>query len=141
MIDVLTLRTDIADWLEDYLGVYTFKSGASVAAIAVLPDKQLGYDYPPPETTVTGIECVIIQPNLKTEALLGNDLGKRYQWLIYLKQWDVTGNLSETTEVLIDNLTDNDYQFSSPNTIIGDKTLGILASVKIPILDNIIRAA
>ena len=56
------LRTLIVNALGDKIGLYFLpKATASTLAIAVIPDKIHGSNYPPPETTVSGIEVVIHQ--------------------------------------------------------------------------------
>lgn len=52
-------------------GYYRLPSGQTVAAIAVLPDPEVGYSYPPAGTKIVGIECVIYLPLNGIAPILG----------------------------------------------------------------------
>lgn len=135
----IELRSAISTWLDGQLGLYLFPTGDTTTAIAVLPDSERGYDYPPPEVTVSGIECVIVQPRIDSKLLI-DGIRKRYGWDIYLKQWDNNGSLVTATETLIDSLGDNRYEFTSPVYMPINESAGILATVRLQIYSIEVRS-
>ncbi|MBD2771138.1 hypothetical protein [Iningainema tapete] len=103
MIDPLVLRASIKIILESQIGTYQFRGGMT-EAIAILPDPQLGWQYPEQGTKVTGLEVVIKQPVPEVQSNIGGDRTKEYAWSIHLKQWDTTKSLRQAVDLLIDNL-------------------------------------
>lgn len=128
MITAINLRSHLTTILSDSIGTYTFKSGSVSPAIAVIPDSKYGYGYPPTNTTVTGIEVVIIRPSPTTVMLLGG-FKSRLSWQIYLKQWDKTKHLEQATNALITGLDKLGYAFESPVRVIPNEKSGGIESV------------
>jgi hypothetical protein len=109
MIDALNLRKDILEILSNEIGIYTFPDESTDTAIAVLPDPDIGWQYPEQGTTVEGLEVIIKQPYPETSSNLGSDRTNTYCWEIHLKQWDTQKNLKTAIELLINNLHPSDY--------------------------------
>jgi hypothetical protein len=134
------LRTLIINALGDKLGVYFLpKATSSTLAIAVIPDKIYGSNYPPPETTVSGIEVVIHRPRPSATAMLGNDSMRTRKWEIYLNQWDGNGELNAAVEVLIDAFQDNQLRFTSPVFPDYNLAAGIVPYCRIAIIEKFLR--
>jgi hypothetical protein len=134
------LRTLIVNALGNKLGVYFLpKATSSTLAIAVIPDKIYGSNYPPPETTVSGIEVVIHRPRPSATAMLGNDSMRTRKWEIYVNQWDGNGELNTAVEILIDAFQDNQLRFTSP--VFPDYNLdtGIVPYCRIAIIEKFLR--
>jgi hypothetical protein len=135
MVVLSELRQLIIDSLSpNYLGKYN----GDKDAIAIIPHKTFGYNFPPADWKVTGIEVVIIKPSIKVKMSHQGGL-KRRQWDLWLKQWQQSVNLSDATELMVDGLLDNKYQIQSPVYIPYNERLGIIASAKIPIIEFIQR--
>lgn len=133
MIDALVLRSDIIALLGNLLGTYSFPdNGGTDHAIAVLPDADAGWNYPPSGTKITGVEVVIVRPYPGVSPLLGGDRTKTYVWHITLKQWSSASNLLAATEALVNGL---DYFISDPIPAPPNAGLGILEQVKIDIAE------
>lgn len=130
MITALDLRSHIETILADYIGDYTRNGNGNSKAIAILPDNKHGFNYPPPGTTVTGIEAVIIRPIPAVKMLLNKQYVGRATWEIYLKQWDRSSNLIDATEELIVGLNKLDYAFESPVRVPPNERLNGLESVR-----------
>ena len=134
------LRTLIVNAIGDKLGVYFFPNSTTpVMAIATIPDKVYGSNYPPPETTVSGIEVVIHRPRPDAVARLGNDSMRTRKWELYLNQWDGNGELNTAVDLLLDALQDNGLRFTSP--VFPDYNLdaGIVPYCRIAIIEKILR--
>lgn len=104
MIEAINLRNDILAILANKLGEYTFPNGAKTKAIATLPDPQLGYQYPPNGTKISGLEIVIKRPYPEAKGNLGGDRTSSYTWEIHLKQWDTQDSLIEAIGLLSGDL-------------------------------------
>ena len=134
------LRTLIANALGEKLGVYFLpNASAPIPAIAVIPDKVYGANYPPPETTVSGIEVVIHRPRPEAMARLGNDSMRTRKWEIYLNQWDGNGELNTAVETLIDVLQDNQLRFTSPVFPEYNLDAGIIPYCRIALIEKYLR--
>lgn len=133
MITAINLRETISNILTTHIGTYTFSSGAS-QAIAILPDSQHGYSYPPSGTKVSGVEVVIIRP-VPTTALRLTGYASRRTWQIYLKQWDKSKNLVQATEVLIDGLNRLGYAFESPIHVLPNEKAQGIESVRVAVYE------
>jgi len=134
------LRTLIVNALGDKLGIYFLpKATSSTLAIAVIPDKVYGSNYPPPETTVSGIEVVIHRPRPSATAMLGNNSMRTRKWEIYVNQWDGNGELNTAVESLLDAFQDNQLKFTSP--VFPDYNLdtGIVPYCRIAIIEKFFR--
>lgn len=129
MITARELRSHITTILADYIGKYTWNGGSVATAVAILPDNKHGFSYPPPGTTVEGIEVVIIRPVPATKLLLSGYIG-RATWEIYLKQWDRSANLIDATEKLIVGLNRLNYAFESPVRVPPNERMNGLESVR-----------
>ena len=96
-MDVLTLRTELETVLVNYLGDYTLANGAKTPAISV----RAAGESLPPNTTVTGMEVVI----LREPELLPVRQYQREQafsrWTLYLVDWSGDTSLQEVGGVLI----------------------------------------
>lgn len=89
--NALQLRQTIEDAIADLIGTYTFTTGQSTPATAVLRG---GEQFPPPGTVVEGLEVVIFYPELTPGDLLGGYVVEN-QWTIHLKQWDESKTTNE----------------------------------------------
>lgn len=108
MLNAMYLRNIIEQSIGHFIGYYQFKpvNSALVKAIAVLPDKALGDNYPPEETKIiNGLEVVIHKPRLEISNRLSGDGIRRYKWEIFINQWH-TSHLIEATNRLIEKLHD-----------------------------------
>lgn len=84
-MDVVDLKGRILESIGDLLGQYTFSNGLKDKAIAV----DVGGKYPPKNTKITGLECVIVpQTELSAFWMLGSGVGLEVAHRIELKQWD-----------------------------------------------------
>lgn len=72
--------------LKDVLGQYKLPNGQTAAAIAINPSIA-NLVFPPPGTSIKGLECHIYYPEIKGRSLI-DGVNWDSQWLIYLKQWD-----------------------------------------------------
>lgn len=133
-ITALTLRSHLTSILTTHIGTYTFQSGATSDAIAVLPDNQHGYSYPPPGTNVVGIEVVIIRPTPTTSLRL-TGYASRKTWEIHLKQWDRSKNLVQATEVLVQGLNELNYAFESPQRLLPNERIQGIESVRCAVFE------
>ena len=134
------LRTLIVNALGNKIGVYFLpKATSSIPAIAVIPDKVYGSNYPPPETTVSGIEVVIHRPRPNATALLNNDSMRTRKWEIYLNQWDGNGELNTSVEALLDAFQDNQLKFTSPVFPEYNLDAGIVPYCRIAIIEKFFR--
>lgn len=96
-MDVLTLRTELETVLADYLGDYTLANGATTPAISV----RAAGESLPPNTTVTGLEVVILrEPELVPVRQYRNEQAFS-RWTLYLVDWIGTSSLQEVGGVLI----------------------------------------
>ena len=129
MITAFELRSHINTILANYIGKYTWNNGSQANAIAILPDNKHGFSYPPPGTTVTGIEAVIIRPVPSTKLLLTGYI-ERATWEIYLKQWDRSSSLIDATEELIVGLNKLEYAFESPIRVPPNERVNGLESIR-----------
>lgn len=136
----MLLRTLIINALGDKIGVYFLPNASSpTAAIAVIPDKVYGTNYPPPETTTSGIEVVIHKPRPDANPRLGSDSMRTRKWEIYLNQWDGNGELNTAVEILLNAFQDNQLRFTSP--VFPDYNLdaGIVPYCRIAIIEKYLR--
>lgn len=94
------IRGKILEILKNDLGKYTFTNGSSVPALSVENNGK----FPPPGTTVSGLECVIVPLNNSTVTSLCGSKNITYQSDILLKQWDDNSDVICAAEKLIANL-------------------------------------
>lgn len=99
MIEALTLRTQVAELLNTQIGSYSLE-GITAVAIAVLPDPDVGYNYPPAGTVVSGLEVVIMQPVNDYVGMMGGGMAPA-TWEIRLKQHDGDRNLVAIANSLV----------------------------------------
>lgn len=96
-MDVLTLRTELETVLVNYLGDYTLANGAKTPAISV----RAAGESLPPNTTVTGLEVVILrEPELLPVRQYSNEQAFS-RWTLYLVDWTGDSSLQEIGGVLI----------------------------------------
>lgn len=96
-MDVLTLRTELETVLVNYLGDYTLANGAKTPAISV----RAAGESLPPNTTVTGMEVVILrEPELLPVRQYSNEQAFS-RWTLYLVDWSGDTSLQEVGGVLI----------------------------------------
>ena len=136
MIDPLTLRSRIQQICTPCLGQYTFSVNGVVdsePAIAILPDDEYGWHYPPSGTKTSGVEVVITLPYPKLKPMLNNAYLKEFRWGITLKQWNQNGNLLQATNRLVIGL--RDYLVTPPQQLPPDDSLGILEQVRFEIVE------
>lgn len=96
-MDVLTLRTELETVLVNYLGDYTLANGAKTPAISV----RAAGESLPPNTTVTGMEVVILrEPELVPVRQYQREQAFS-RWTLYLVDWSGDTSLQEVGGVLI----------------------------------------
>lgn len=96
-MDVLTLRTELETVLVDYLGDYTLANGIKTPAIAV----RAAGESLPPNTTVTGLEVVIVrEPELVPVRQYQREQAFS-RWTLYLVDWSGDSSLQEVGGVLL----------------------------------------
>lgn len=96
-MDVLTLRTELETVLADYLGDYTLANGAKTTAISV----RAAGESLPPNTTVTGLEVVILrEPELVPVRQYQREQAFS-RWTLYLVDWNGDSSLQEIGGVLL----------------------------------------
>ncbi len=138
-INSLKIKIDIFNILSGQIGLYTFSNGVEVPAIAILPDSTYGYDYPPMNTKVSGIEVVIIDNIPKIQARIGaNDSLQTYYWDIYLKQWD-NNPLIDTATIAQEGMLDLGYMITPASFVKPSIELGILSSATWRVKSNLLR--
>ena len=106
MLDPLVLRTLVSGLLTDAIGTYSLDTDAGTvtqSAIAVLPDLDVGYNYPPSGTTVTGLEVVIYKPTADYVPIMGGKM-QPATWEVRLKQWDTNASLTDLMNALVPQL-------------------------------------
>lgn len=134
------LRTLIMGSVGNQLGTYVLPNASTfVPAIAVLPDKKYGNNYPPPETKISGIEIIIHKPRPNSISRLGNDSLRTYKWEIYLNQWDGHGDLNVIVENLINAFQDNGITFINPVFPAYNLDMGILPFCRIALIQKSLR--
>jgi hypothetical protein len=134
------LRTLITNAIGKQIGVYAFPGASTVAqAIAVIPDKKYGANYPPPETTTSGIEVVIHKPRPSANTRLGNDSLRTRKWEIYLNQWDGNGELNSAVETLINAFQDAGLNFTNPVFPDYNLDMGIIPYCRIAVIEKYFR--
>jgi len=131
------LRTQILSLLSGIIGTYRYSDGYTESAIAVLPDPNVGWDFPGNGTVTDGIEVIITRPYPGAVPLYGGRM-KPLRWGITLKQWDSQQGLLEATEALVDGL---DYLMTSPKLVPPNAALGIIEQVTFQILEYQFLAA
>ena len=137
-LDQATLITDIQTILTGKVGNYNFPDGTITEAFAFLPDFNFGYNYPPSEVDVDGIECVVLSPNLLAEERQHKSSWISARWQVFLKQWDLTKDITDATETLILGLNTRNYRYDNWVNIPASESLGIIRSISLEILDNYI---
>ena len=96
-MDVLTLRTELETVLVNYLGDYPLANGAKTPAISV----RAAGESLPPNTTVTGMEVVILrEPELVPVRQYQREQAFS-RWTLYLVDWSGDTSLQEVGGVLI----------------------------------------
>ena len=96
-MDVLTLRTELETVLVNYLGDYTLANGAKTPAISV----RAAGESLPPNTTVTGMEVVILrEPELLPVRQYSYEQAFS-RWTLYLVDWSGDTSPQEVGGVLI----------------------------------------
>lgn len=100
--DAITLKQRLLETIGDLLGTYTFSNKLREKAIAI----DLNGKYPPKNTEVEGLECVITpETELSASWMLANKVIRTRTHQIELKQWN--------------------WQKDSPNLIIARNRLAI----------------
>jgi hypothetical protein len=103
-MNILELRQKITSVLDDLIGEYEFVNGRCVKAIAVIPDSNYGYDYPPTGTKTKGLEVVIwSEGKLDIRPIIRGTYVANFTQII-LKQWDAKKTTVEATNRLIAGL-------------------------------------
>lgn len=122
---ITEIKSLINDNYRTQLGTYTFKNGAIATAICVLPDKNLGFDYPPLGTITKGIECVLVGPKISHKRYFDGYLQKA-RIDIYLKDFGNGANLLNLTEEIFGCVFSLRYLQSDPVYIQGNKAANII---------------
>lgn len=130
----------ILDALGTSLGYYFFgEDSPPVPAIAVLPDSQYGYYYPPRGVIASGIEAVIILPYPDAKMRLGNGSMRKKKWEIHLKQWDANGDLLSAADLLLDGIQKQGYRHTDITYVSPDLDAGIIPSCRIAIIEQYLK--
>lgn len=129
MIDPVKLQADIIKIIGDSIGQYLLPglSGTVKQAIAILPDSEYGWQYPPNGTKATGLEVLIKLPYAEVEPLIGGDRTKTYTYEIHIKQWDDRKTVREALDKLTSEL---------PNIYLIERVAIIPASEKLLTIDQ-----
>lgn len=127
------LRKTIEATLGDRIGRYHFPEGDSDRAVSVLPDPDLGYNYPPKNTQIEGIEVQIIKPLIGIAPLMGNRSMRPARWEVRLRAIDDSRkDLIELANLLTPKLASAlPCLVASPGHIPADLTRGILEQIVI----------
>ena len=140
LLTPMKLRTLIMNAVKDLVGVYALPGASTFSpAIAVLPDKVHGENYPPPETTISGIEIVIHRPRPNASHRLGTDVMRVRKWEIYINQWDGNGELNTVVDKMLDAFQDNYLRFTPPVFPEYNLAIGIVPYCRIAITENVLR--
>lgn len=108
-------------------------------AIAVVPDPELGYNYPPLGTAIDGLEVRIRVPLVGLQPLLGNQPMRSPKWEIRLLQRDYNRSAIQAASELIGKLsTDLDCQVSAPQLIPPNQEKDIPEQIVISLLEHLI---
>ncbi len=122
------------------LGTYRLPNNREIPASSVLPDRELGYDYPPSDTEINGLEFIFQSPVTPViHSLLGGDVLEEYRYRIILKEWSANEvMLGESLKVLLRILETEGYDFSSPLVIPASQELNLVTMAEITITEKII---
>lgn len=96
-MNILQLRSEIADLLSDELGVYTLPNGATTPAISVRAEGEAL----PAGTTADGLEVVIIRDPDLTPILQYSEAGALKRWIIFLVVWNTYVEVEVAATLLI----------------------------------------
>ena len=107
------------------LGKYTFKNGQTRPACCLLPDKTLGFDYPPADTITVGIECVVMKPQILHKRFF-NGYQLRNKFDIYLKDFGKGAELFSATRIAFDTAFEYHYEVTNPVFIPANKLKNII---------------
>lgn len=131
MIDALELRNQLASLLAGQIGIYKI-DGVESPAIAIMPDPDLGWNYPPAGTEVSGIEVVITCPINDYTPLMGGGMAPS-TWEVRVKQQEQNGSLHTVVNVLVPALADllNCARMGRPVQIPPNAAKGIVEQVLI----------
>ena len=96
-MNLLSLRTELETTLVDVLGQYTLANGVQCPAISVrAPGESL-----PPNTTVSGLECVIVrEPELVPIRQYSQEHAFS-RWTLYLVDWSGDASLQDVAGRLL----------------------------------------
>lgn len=134
------IRADVEQWLAGHVGMYLFANngGSTTApAIAILPDPTYGWEYPPEDTRISGLEVVIEEVPIASTPLLNKEAHERQDWRIFLKCWDSNGKLNRATQALVRGLTrSDDYLYSSPVPIPPNERLGMVPIITLVVSEH-----
>jgi hypothetical protein len=98
MLDTAGLRAAIEEKLADDLGIFTFPTGDTVPAVSVLIGNN---NYPPPDTTISGLECaIVVDLGVSIKNLLDNCYQKTWRAAVVLKQWDSSDSAIDVIDYL-----------------------------------------
>ena len=139
MISPLELRNQLAGLLASQLGQYTIEGGKTAPAIAVLPDPEVGYNYPPAGTVVTGVELVIMCPINGYQPLMGNGGIASAVWELRLSRRDTNGSLRDIINALVPQLQNlpNHAKISQPIVIPPNDAKGVVEQVIIRLTEYV----
>ena len=91
MANILSLRTELETTLVDVLGTYVLANGMTTPAISV----RAAGESLPPNTTVQGLECVILrEPELEVIRQYEKEHAFS-RWTVYLVDWNGDASLQE----------------------------------------------
>jgi hypothetical protein len=96
-MNLLSLRTELETTLVDVLGTYTLANGVQCPAISV----RAAGESLPPNTTVTGLECVIVrEPELVPIRQYSQEHAFS-RWTLYLVDWSGDASLQDVAGRLL----------------------------------------
>lgn len=133
-----SLYTIINDAIGAQLGNYISNgNGATVKAIAILPDIEYGFDYPPEAWNAEGIEVVIVETFPKHENLLNRQAIEYEKWNVFLKNWETSQDepsgdalLQQLGRTLALAFTREGILFTNSDVIPGNEEMNIRPQIK-----------
>lgn len=108
------------------IGSYNFRGNSvSVEAIAILPAGTFGYEYPPTDTRVSGIEFkTLLKKQVKRPGLNDEVHKSELRWFC-LQQWTGDQDLQSIGDRLSDLLVNNGFRIEHEGLVSGNESLQI----------------
>ncbi len=139
-IDKTQLVDDFRDILTGKVGSYSFPQsvgGPLISdAIALLPVAQYGFNYPPENVTITGIEVVINDATVEYNTRFNKHTSAFGTWKIYIKQWDTEQELNDVVDELTFELGQRGYRLTNFIEQEAEEGLGLIRTIRFDIRDD-----